>query len=112
MRLDQVLLNLVLNAAHAMESPRASPGHELRSCVRTEDGFVVVEIADTGPGIPPAVLDRVFDPFFTTNERGTGVGLFTCRTIVQELGGRLELASHRDGGTTARVVLPPARSAA
>ena len=85
-QLQQVVLNLVMNAKDAMES---APRRELlvRS-ERSEPGQLQVSIEDSGPGIPPSQLDKVFQPMFTTKSHGMGMGLSICRSIVQAHGGR------------------------
>ncbi len=109
---NQVFLNLFLNAAQAIADVR--PDGELGSIVvrsRREDGYVVVSIADSGPGIPEAIRDRIFDPFFTTKDvgKGTGQGLALARSVVVERhGGSLTFDSVPDGGTTFYVRLPVA----
>jgi signal transduction histidine kinase len=104
----QVLLNLFTNAADAMPG-----GGRLTVRVGPEelpDGRpgVVLEVADTGVGIPPDVLPRVTEAFFTTKEegKGTGLGLSICKRIVDDHGGRLGIASRVGAGTTVRVTLP------
>lgn len=106
--LRQVFLNLFTNAADAMPRggrlvPRVRPGE-----LPGPRPAVVVEVADTGFGIPPEHLPRVTDPFFTTKEegKGTGLGLAICKRIVQQHQGRLEVESEVGRGTTVRVVLP------
>jgi PAS domain S-box-containing protein len=107
-RFEQVFLNLLVNAAHAVSD--GEPGaSEVRVSIREgEDRTVVVEIEDNGAGIPKDVLGRVFDPFFTTKPVGvgTGLGLPICRSIVESFGGRIELESVLGEGTVARVTLP------
>jgi signal transduction histidine kinase len=107
-RLEQVVLNLLLNAAQAM--PDAGIGrNEIHVRVRSdEDGHAVLEVSDNGPGIPAAVLTRIFDPFFTTKPSGvgTGLGLSICHGIVSSLGGRITVHSEPGNGATFRVVLP------
>jgi PAS domain S-box-containing protein len=106
-RLEQVFVNLLVNAAHAI--PEGSPDkHEIRVTVRPEGDRVIVEVRDTGAGIPAEILGRVFDPFFTTKPRGigTGLGLPISRGIVTSLGGEISVASKLGGGTTFRVSLP------
>jgi two-component system NtrC family sensor kinase len=102
-QLDRVLLNLCLNAAEAMiEDPR-------RLTITTElDGDeVAIAVTDTGSGIPPELQERLFEPFFTTKETGTGMGLFSCRRIVEEEhGGTIEVDSCVGAGTTVTVRLP------
>ncbi len=107
-QLRQVFLNLFTNAADAMPDggrliPRVRLG-ELPGAVPA----VVVEVADTGSGIPSELLHRVFEPFFTTKEegKGTGLGLAICRRIVDQHRGKLEVESEVGRGTTIRLVLP------
>jgi PAS domain S-box-containing protein len=109
-RLSQVLLNLVVNAAHAIPKG-AHDTNEIGVNIRSEGGNVVVEIVDTGSGIAPEHRDRLFTPFFTTKPvgQGTGLGLAISRRIVRSLGGDIQLESAQGRGTTARVVLPAAR---
>jgi PAS domain S-box-containing protein len=113
-RLGQVFINLFVNAAQAM--PEGDIEHnELRVVGRTDAlGNAVVEIHDTGCGIPPEYLDRIFEPFFTTKPvgEGTGLGLAICHGIVTSLGGTLSVQRTEVGkGTVFRVVLPAAKSA-
>lgn len=109
-RLAQVFLNLLSNAAHAVrESERAPRRIELRGWT-DERGWAVVEVTDTGVGIDPSALPRVFEPFYTTKSasRGTGLGLSVTHTIVTRLGGTISAHSQLGGGATFRVSLPPA----
>ncbi len=111
-RLGQVFLNIVVNAAQAIPEGY-SESNEIRISTDTrEDGHVVIEITDTGPGIPPEVLGRLFTPFFTTKPRGMGIGLglSISHQIVTMFGGSIEVQSEVGKGTTFRVALPPARS--
>ncbi|MCC7485161.1 MAG: hypothetical protein IT529_09240 [Burkholderiales bacterium] len=104
-QINQVLLNLVNNAARSIESGRGT----IRLTTRREDeGHVAVEIEDNGRGIPPDVLPRIFDAFFTTrgDAEGTGLGLSISRRIVEEHGGRITVDSAVGIGTKFRVVLP------
>ncbi|MGQ9730884.1 MAG: ATP-binding protein [Candidatus Zipacnadales bacterium] len=105
--LDRVFLNLVLNALEAV------PEHEGRVVVRTgvDDGEVTISIIDNGPGIPEDVLPRLFEPLFTTKEGGTGLGLFSCKRIVEdEHQGVIEIDSRPGMGTTVIVRLPAANA--
>jgi PAS domain S-box-containing protein len=105
-RIEQVILNLLLNAAQAMKDDR--PGNEVRVGLRREDeGHVAIEVSDNGEGIPPEIVGRIFDPFFTTKPAGvgTGLGLSICHSIVTGLGGRI-LVDTSGGGTSFRVILP------
>lgn len=106
--LGQVFLNLIVNAAHAMETPERRRGRlGIRTLVDGSD--VVISISDTGCGIPDAIRERIFDPFFTTKEvgRGTGQGLAIARSIVVERhGGSLSLDSTPGAGTTFHIRVP------
>jgi signal transduction histidine kinase len=113
-RLGQVFLNLIVNAAQAIPEGRTD-SNEIRIATRLgDDGRVVVEIADTGGGIPQDVLARIFDPFFTTKPVGvgTGLGLAICHRIVSGLGGEIKVESHGGKGSVFRTALPQARTAA
>ncbi len=106
-QLGQVFLNLLINAAQAIEEgdPEAN---EIRVSTREREGRVIVTVHDTGIGIAPAVLSRIFVPFFTTKaHEGTGLGLSVCHGIVTQLGGTIDVESTPDEGSTFRVLLPP-----
>ncbi len=101
-RLAQVFLNLLVNAAHAIPEGRADQ-NTIRVVTRTApDGAAVVEVHDTGSGIPPEVLPRVFDPFFTTKPvgHGTGLGLSICQNILRSYEGEIAVESQVGQGTT------------
>ena len=107
-QLRQVLLNLFTNAGDAMPKGgrltlRVRPG-----TLPGERSGVLIEVEDTGAGIPTDVLPRVFDPFFTTKEegKGTGLGLAICRRIVEQHRGTLEIESQVGKGTTVRMLFP------
>ncbi len=107
-RLGQVFLNLLVNAAQAIPEGNAER-HEVRVTTRFETpSAVVVEIRDTGVGIPPDVLRHVFEPFFTTKPAGagTGLGLAICQTLVTSAGGTIAVDSEVGKGTRVRVTLP------
>jgi signal transduction histidine kinase/CheY-like chemotaxis protein len=112
-RLVQVFLNLLLNAAQAIEDGRAEK-NEIRISTRLDGDRLAIEVADTGVGIPPDAIGRVFDPFFTTKPAGvgTGLGLSICHTIVTGLGGAIEVESTPGAGSTFRVLLPVHRGTA
>jgi signal transduction histidine kinase len=110
-RLGQVFLNLIVNAAHAIpEGNTESNTIALRT--RFDGQMVVVEVADTGSGIPPDVLPRIFDAFFTTKPIGvgTGLGLAICHRLLAAMNGRVEVETRVGAGTTFRVFLPRART--
>jgi len=109
--LGQVMVNLILNAAQSIPEGDADR-NELRVSVRTgPGGEVVLEVRDSGAGMSPEVLARVFDPFFTTRPvgSGSGLGLSICHGIVSSLGGRIEAESTPGRGSAFRVTLPPSR---
>jgi signal transduction histidine kinase len=111
MQLEQALLELVSNALDAMPV-----GGRLRLGAQAMNGAaagseVVIEISDTGPGIPAGVLPSVCEPFFTTRQEGTGLGLAIAKRYVEQNGGRLEIDSTPGSGTTVRVRLPSAEVA-
>jgi signal transduction histidine kinase len=114
-RLEQVFVNLLVNAAQAIE-PGAHEQNQIRVVVRKVGGRsdggedVAIEISDTGVGIPAANLERIFDPFFTTKPVGvgTGLGLSICHSIVTAFGGDLTVESEEGKGSTFRVTLPSA----
>jgi PAS domain S-box-containing protein len=107
-RLEQVVINLLMNAAQAVPEARGDD-NEIRVTVREDaDGRAVLEVADNGNGIPAEVLSRIFDPFFTTKPVGvgTGLGLSICHGIVTSLGGQIAAYSEPGEGAVFRVVLP------
>jgi FixJ family two-component response regulator/signal transduction histidine kinase len=106
MQIEQVALNLILNAAAAMQ---ACPREERRvrvSAFRTDDGRVVVAVRDAGIGIAAEHLDAVFEPFWTTRREGLGLGLAVCRSIVQAHRGSIAVEPNADRGVTFRFQLP------
>jgi two-component system, NtrC family, sensor kinase len=108
-RLGQLFLNLIINAAQAIPEGGDAKSHEVRLTTwREGQDQVVVEVKDTGVGIPPENLHRLFDPFFTTKPAGvgTGLGLSISRTIVTALGGHISVDSTPGKGSAFRVVLP------
>jgi PAS domain S-box-containing protein len=110
-RLGQVFLNLLVNAAQAVPEGRAEH-NEIGVSTRQDGERVIVEVSDTGAGIPPEIIERIFDAFFTTKAVGvgTGLGLAICQRIVTDMGGELTVESAMGRGTTFRVALPVASS--
>lgn len=108
-RLTQVFLNLLVNAGQAI--PEGARSGKVKLSARIEGDVAVVEVSDTGCGIPPQVKARLFEPFFTTKPRGvgTGLGLSVCHGIVTAHGGRISAESEVGKGTTFRVELPLAK---
>jgi PAS domain S-box-containing protein len=99
--LQQVVLNLVTNAGQALVDHGT-----IRVATTAGDAHVTVEVADDGPGIPPATLSHVFDPFFTTKVSGTGLGLSVSYGIVRDHGGTMDVRSDVGGGTVFTISLP------
>jgi two-component system NtrC family sensor kinase len=102
-QLNQVFMNVLVNAAHAIDGRGT-----ITIRTRYRDGEVAISFTDTGRGIPAAVLPRIFDPGFTTKGVGvgSGLGLAICYRIVKEHGGRIEVTSEPEKGTTFTVILP------
>ncbi|RME41101.1 MAG: hypothetical protein D6788_01950 [Planctomycetota bacterium] len=105
-QLEQLLMNLTLNAAQAVES-----GGVVELRVVPRNGAVELTVRDTGRGMSPDTRRRAFEPFFTTKAKGTGLGLPICRRIVEVHGGKIELDSETGRGTTVTVTLPANRPA-
>jgi signal transduction histidine kinase len=105
--LQQVVLNLILNAVEAMSSVEAEPRDLLISTEQHHTG-VLVAVCDSGPGIDPTHLERVFEAFYTTKSRGVGMGLSICRSIIDAHGGRLWAEANEPRGTIFQFTLPSA----
>jgi two-component system sensor histidine kinase HydH len=105
-KINQVLLNLYLNGLQAME--HSTSAKELKVSVHHDvhDGMLVIEVQDTGSGIPPEDLDKVLDPYFTTKPDGTGLGLALAYKIIDEHKGIIRFSSSEGEGTTVSVSLP------
>ncbi|MGB5838322.1 MAG: ATP-binding protein, partial [Albidovulum sp.] len=100
--LQQVLINLMVNAIQAMPD-----GGQLHLLTTLKEDVVVIEVRDTGSGMPPEVQARVFDPFFTTKRSaGTGLGLSISRDLITRASGRIEVMSAPGKGTMFRIFLP------
>ncbi len=109
-RLGQVMVNLLVNAADAI-SPGAVEKNTITLCTRVApDGRVVIEVRDTGAGLTPAARARIFEPFFTVQPRtvGSGLGLAICHGIVRSFGGDIEVDDAPGAGTQVRLLIPPA----
>jgi len=107
-QIRQIAMNLMLNAGAAMpEGGRLAVG-----TTAGEEGWVSVTFQDSGAGIAPENLEKIFEPFFTTKSRGTGLGLAITKTIVEQHGGEIQVASEVGRGTTVTVRLPVERESA
>ena len=107
--LNQAFLNLIVNGAHAIQAKKLDSLGKLTISTRVEDDFVIIDIEDSGTGIPVAIRDRIFDPFFTTKGvgKGTGQGLAICYNIVVKMhGGKITFDSTENQGTTFHLALP------
>ncbi|MBG9389636.1 sensor histidine kinase [Caenimonas aquaedulcis] len=105
--LEQIVHNLLMNALQALDQvPEAQ--RELLVSVASQERSGVLVVADTGPGIAPEVMPRIFEPFFSTREAGLGLGLSLCETLAAGMGGRLEAAQHAPRGAEFRLTLPGA----
>ncbi len=104
--IGQVLLNLVMNAAQAVEGIEGK--RQVAIATAAEGRFVVARIGDSGPGIPRAGREKIFDPFYTTKADGTGLGLTISRRIVHDHGGSISVGESPLGGAEFRIALPVA----
>jgi two-component system NtrC family sensor kinase len=109
-QLQQVLINLLTNAQQALHTSPGPREITLTTQYAPTPPRITLAVADTGPGIPPALQARIFEPFFTTKPPGlgTGLGLSLCREIVEAHGGTLEVTSAPGQGATFRITLPVA----
>jgi len=105
-QLQQVILNLMMNAIEAMSEVEEGPRELLISTSEAELGSLLVEVSDTGPGLPPANLARIFEAFYTTKPSGLGMGLSICRSIIQNHGGQLWATPNQPQGAVFYVMLP------
>lgn len=101
-QLQQALLNLFQNAAEAA----GKGGHAEISAAEAGDGYVRITVSDDGDGIAPDLLDRIFNPFFTTKDRGTGLGLAIVHRIAEAHGGNVRAANRKEGGAVFSLSLP------
>ena len=109
-QLQQVLLNVVLNAVEAMDTVEAEARELSISAEQTETKGALVTVRDSGPGIESENLERVFEAFYTTKRKGMGMGLAICRSIIEAHGGRLWAEANKTRGAVFRFTLPNAES--
>lgn len=104
--LQQVLLNLIMNALEAMNSVNEGE-RQLRVCATlAEAGWVLVSVSDSGPGFASENVDQVFTSFYTTKPTGLGLGLSICRSIIESHGGCLKASANQPRGATVQFTLP------
>jgi two-component system NtrC family sensor kinase len=103
MQLKQVFMNLLLNAVDAMPEGGTVV---LKTSFGEAAHAVMVDISDTGKGIDARVLDKMFQPFFTTKSKGTGLGLAISKRLIEEHGGKISIENNKGGGSTFRISLP------
>ena len=111
--LQQVLLNLIINGIEAMDAIEGRP-RDLRISSQTQkdDGYVLIAVEDSGAGLAPDHLDRIFDAFVSTKPEGMGMGLSIGRSIIIAHGGRLWAAANPDHGATFQFTVPIAEASA
>jgi len=105
-QLQQVILNLIINAVEAMSAVSEGSRELLIGAERDASGGVLVAVRDSGPGLNPESFERLFDPFYTTKPGGMGMGLSICRSIVEAHGGRIWASGTASPGTTLQCILP------
>jgi PAS domain S-box-containing protein len=106
-QIQQVLLNLIRNAAEAIGSVETATDHgEIVISANDAAGRMCIEVCDTGPGLPPGIAERLFQPFVSSKRTGMGIGLTICRTIIEGHGGRLTAEPNLAGGMLFRITLP------
>jgi signal transduction histidine kinase len=105
-QLQQVIMNLIINAVEAMSSSGNGPRDLTIASGEHDANAVFVEVRDTGPGIDPAYIDRLFQSFYTTKPNGIGMGLAISRSIVEAHGGQLSAVSNQPRGAVFRFTLP------
>ena len=105
-QLQQVILNLIMNAVEAMSEMSDGPRQLLIRTGTDESRGIVVAVHDSGPGLKPEDLHRLFTPFYTTKPQGMGMGLAICRSIIEAHGGRLGATANLDRGATFQFTLP------
>jgi signal transduction histidine kinase len=102
-----VILNLLINAMEAMSAMSEGPRDLLISTAKTDSEGVLVAVRDSGPGLAPESVERLFEPFYTTKPGGLGMGLSICRSIIESHHGRLWATANTPHGAVFQFNLPP-----
>ena len=105
-QIKQVITNLISNSLAAMAEHGTDPFLAISTDVTPDGGWFLLQVADSGGGIPPANRDRVFEPYFTTKKKGTGLGLPIVKKIVEDHGGTVRITDSQWGGTLVEIQLP------
>jgi signal transduction histidine kinase len=105
-QLQQVILNLIINAVEAMAGTDQDSRKLLITSGKAESGGVLVAVGDTGPGLPPGTTEHLFEPFHTTKPNGMGMGLSICRSIIETHGGRMWASENLPRGAVFEFTLP------
>jgi signal transduction histidine kinase len=111
-KLQQVILNLIVNAFEAMSGVGEGPRELLISSEKVESGDALVSVRDSGPGLAPATGERLFESFYTTKPGGLGLGLSICRSIIEAHGGRMWAGANAPRGAVFQFTLPADTDAA
>jgi signal transduction histidine kinase len=102
--IEELVLNLLNNAAEAMKTMEA--GKKIVVASFAEADHIVIRVSDSGPGVPLEISDKILDPYFTTNQEGTGIGLSLCHRIITDHGGSLTVSDSEFGGAEFQVEIP------
>src|SRR6185369_12302635 len=105
-QLQQVMLNLMLNAMRAMSEPECDSRRLIVRTKSIDESSVLVEVQDSGTGIPPGTLESIFEPFITSKRDGLGMGLSVCRSIIERHHGKIWAANNSDRGAKFSLTLP------
>jgi PAS domain S-box-containing protein len=102
--IEQAVMNLLSNAIEALKGDLAEKRLRVRS--RKNNGYVIIDIADSGPGVPDTMRDKIFDPFYTTRSDGSGIGLSLCQRLIADHGGNISISSSEWGGAEFSIRIP------
>lgn len=101
--IQQIFLNILINSLQAIENQGVI---EIKSCYNKEEETLSVTISDNGIGIEPGIIDKLFEPYFTTKNDGTGLGLFIAKQVLNKYGGIIKISSTKNTGTLCEIRLP------